>query len=91
MRAFGTAEGRARVTLTSFLDVDSHWKEIIESLFRHNLVGLPTDVEADNFCVVALFSDRPDHGVVLGNAHARRRLVVLNTADIHFDPCLPRR
>ena len=91
MREFGTAEGRARVTLTSFLDVDSHWQAILESLFRHNLVGLPTQVEADNFCVVALFSNRPDHGVVLGNANSRRKLVVLNTGDIHFDPCLPRR
>ena len=90
MAAYGHATGRAKVTSTSYLDVDSHWKALLTSLFRHNEDGLPASVELDWFCVVALYRDRPDNGVVLGDiGNPRvRRLVVLNTRDMHFDPCL---
>ena len=90
MAAYGHASGRAKVTLESYLDVDSHWKAILTSLFRHNEVGLPVNVNLEQFCVVALYRDQPDNGVVLGSVGNPRvrRLVVLNTSDAHFDPCL---
>ena len=90
MAAYGNATGRAKVTFESFLDVESHWEAILRSLFRHNTVGLPVDVDLDRFCVVGLCRDQPNHGVVVGNVGGQRvrRLVVLNTLDVHFDPCL---
>jgi hypothetical protein len=84
---FGNANGRAKVTLNSFLDLDSHWQTIVVSLFRHTLCNPNANVQLDNFCVIGLFTDDPDHGVVLGD-RSKRRLVVLNTSDTHFDPCL---
>jgi len=84
---FGNANGRAKVTLNSFLDLDSHWQTIVVSLFRHTLCNPIANVQLDNFCVIGLFTDDPDHGVVLGD-RSKRRLVVLNTSDAHFDPCL---
>jgi len=84
---FGNANGRAKVTLNSFLDLDSHWQTIVVSLFRHTLCNPIANVQLDNFCVIGLFTDDPDHGVVLGDP-SKRRLVVLNTSDTHFDPCL---
>ena len=86
---FHSADGRARVTQTSFLDVESHWQTILRSLFLHNTSGLPVACEPQDYCVIALYANRVGHGAVLGNPRAPNRLVVLNTSDIHFDPCLP--
>ena len=89
---FGDSFGhdpRRRVTGDSYLDVDIHWQAILRSLLLHNTSGLPRLFEVDNYCVVALFGNRPGHGVVLGNASATYRLVVVNWGDVHFDPCLP--
>ena len=88
MSLFGASTGRAKVTLTSYLDLEAHWTAILESLFRHNEISLPTHVDVSHFCVVGLFANKPDHGVVLGNSQSRKRLIVLNTSDVHFDPCL---
>ena len=90
MAAYGNASGRAKVTLMSYLDVDSHWETIIASLFRHNKNGLPVHVDLGTFCVVALDRHRCDHGVVLGGSNSTHveRIVVLNAGDIHFDPCI---
>ena len=32
---FSSAEGDARVSRKSFLDIDSHWKAVLSSLFQH--------------------------------------------------------
>ena len=85
---FGSAVGRAKVTASSFLDVDAHWQSILQSLFRHNTSGLPHVCDTQSFCVVALYANRVGHGIVLGNLRAPNRLVVLNNSDVHFDPCL---
>jgi hypothetical protein len=39
--------------------------------------------------VVALYTNREGHGVVLGNVHVLHSLLVLNHSDVYFDPCLP--
>ena len=88
-RDFAHATGRAKVTATSYLDVDSHWQAILHSLFRHNLEGHQPVCDILDYCVVALAAERPGHGVVLGDINAPHRLVVLNHHDVHFDPCLP--
>ena len=64
MAAYGHASGRAKVTLKSYLDVDSHWKAILSSLFRHNEDGLPMNVELEQFCVVGFYRDEPDYSAV---------------------------
>jgi len=85
---FATAVGRAKVTASSFLDVEAHWRAILHSLFRHNTSGLPLACDVQAYCVVALYANRVGHGVVLGNIRAPNRLVILNNSDVHFDPCL---
>ena len=81
--------GRARVTFDSYLDVQEHWQDILRSIFRHNTSGVPPNFNPDDFCVIALSKDMEAHGVVLGSMAAHHRLVVMNTADVHFDACLP--
>ena len=88
---FGSADGRAKVTGTSYLDIDSHWRSILRGLFEHNLSGLPHHCSLGSYCVIALDATNTDNGVVLGNLDAPIRLVVLNHSDVHFDPCLPMR
>ena len=88
-RGFAQANGRAKVTATSYLDVDSHWQAILHSLFRHNRSGHQHVCDILDYCVVALAAERAGHGVVLGNINALHRLVALNDRDVHFDPCLP--
>jgi hypothetical protein len=88
MEAHRFGLGRAEVSFGSYLDVEEHWKTILTSIFRHQ-----TDVDflacdINDYCVIAL-SRQGEHGVVLGNLTARYRLVIMNTGDVHFDPCLP--
>ena len=78
---------RRRVTDDSYLDVECHWRAILRSLFRHNSSGCPTTCDLNDYCIVALYGDRPGHGAVLGNKHAAHRLVIINWGDVHFDPC----
>ena len=85
---FHTAAGRAAVTQTSFLDVESHWRAILQSLFLHNTSGVAAQCDVSQFCVIALDATNPGNGNVNGNLSAPFRLVVMNTSDIHFDPCL---
>ena len=86
---FGSAvEDRAKVTDSSYLDVDFHWRAILHSLFRHNTSGLPLHCDINEYCVIALYTNNPGNGSVNGNLAAPHRLIVLNTSDIHFDPCL---
>ena len=87
--AFAHASGRAKVTTVSYLDADSHWQAIVSGLFLHYLSGQSAECDILDCCVVTLCANREGHGVVLGNVHALKRLVVLNTSDLHFDPCLP--
>ena len=88
---FGNDPDRlARVTDDSFLDVSSHWRILLQSLFKHNLCGASTQCDLQQFCVVSLRRDRMDDGAVLGDPNAPRRLVVMNDRNMHFDPCLPR-
>ena len=86
---YGSATGRARVTETSYLDVQHHAQDIIQSLYRHNTSGLPSECNISSFCVIALYANREGNGSVVGHLTAPNHLVVLNTSDIHFDPCLP--
>ena len=88
MQEFHTAVGRAQVTQTSFLDVESHWRAILQSLFKHNTCGAPAQCDIRQYCVIALDATNPGNGNVNGNLSASNRLVVMNTSDIHFDPCL---
>ena len=79
---------RGRVAHSTYLDVECHWKAILRSLFRHNTSGMTTTCESDDYCIVALYGDRPGNGIVLGSMHAAHRLVIMNWSDVHFDPCL---
>ena len=92
LREFCSAEGQARVTQSSFLDLECHWAAIVASLFRHNQDDLPQVVPIESFCVVGIYfngnADQAASGIVVGNAQARRRLIVLNDRNVHFDPCL---
>ena len=88
MDEFRNAELRAKVTLESYLDIESHWRSILTALFRHNGSNLPTECDLRQYCVIALYANRAGHGVVFGSLNAPCRLVVLNDSDIHFDPCL---
>ena len=89
LRLYEAHAGRANVTFSSFLDVEEHSKSIIRSLFRHNTSGMSPSCNTDDYCVIVLYKDKEDHGVVVGTKSARFRLVVLNTSDVHFDACLP--
>ena len=82
-----SADFRRRVTCDSYLDIDCHWQAILRSLFRHNSSGYPTTCDLNDYCIVALYGDRPGNGVVLGNKNAPFRLVIVNWRDVHFDPC----
>ena len=86
---YGRDSGRARVTEKSYLDVEHHAQAIIGSLYRHNTSGQRSDCSIADFCVIALYVDREGNGSVVGPLTALNHLVVLNTADVHFDPCLP--
>ncbi len=89
MNAYRHAEGRARVTFTSFLDIESHWQAVVDSLFRHGVCESAGAAQPQNWCVVALFEDHAAMGVVLGDVSSPQRLIVLNRGDMHFDPVLP--
>ena len=85
------AVDRAKVTLTSYLDVELHWQSILQSLFKHNRDGLNTTCNFHDYCVIALYVNAQcnvGNGIVLGNVSSPIRLVVLNYSDTHFDPCL---
>ena len=91
IRDFGTAAGRAQVGARNFLDVEAHGRAIITSLFQNNISGQSPVCNLQDYCIVALYTDLDNnvgHGVVVGDLHAPGKLVVLNTADVHFDPCL---
>ena len=91
MSAFGNCgDPRQRVTFSSYLDVESHWRAIVASLLRHSGSHTQITTQVDDYCMVALYGTREGHGVVLGNAHAVNRLVVVNWSNTHFDPCLLR-
>ena len=91
VKAFAHAqEERAKVTDESYLNLDSHWQEILRALFRHNTCGAGAECDIHMYCVIALYKTSVDNGLVVGDINAPRRLVVMNTADVHFDPCLPR-
>ena len=89
--AFADArDGRARVSSSSYLDLDSHWRTLLRSLFKHNTCGVNPECDLRLFCVISLYRDNVNNGLVVGDINAPHRLVVMNTSDVHFDPCLPR-
>ena len=81
----------ADVTHNSLLKINEHWEAILQSLFLHNSSGEPTECVLQDYCIVALCvePEKKDHGVVVGNVRAPNRLVIMNTGNYHFDPCLP--
>ena len=72
---------RRHVTSDSFLDVDCHWRSILISLSQQ----VPFDIS--EYRIVALYADVVGNGVVLGNTNARHSLVIVNTGNMHFEPC----
>ena len=85
---YSNAVGRARATINSYLDVESHWAAIVKSLFVRNTSGELTTCNVDFYCVIALSHEREGHGSVEGSRAANWKLVVMNYNDVHFDPCL---
>ena len=79
-RNYGCASGRAKVTEMSYLDVEHHAQD--------NTSGQQSECNIADFCVVALYANQEGNGSVIGQLTAPNHLVVLNTSDIHFDPCL---
>ena len=88
---FKDAAYPAKVTQTSFLDVESHWKAILRSLFRHNTSGKPTRCNVEDYCVITLAEHAPGCGAVCGNLRAPHRFLVMSQHNVHFNPCLPHR
>ena len=86
---FANEVGRAKVTQSSFLDIEIHGRAILRSLFRHNSSGQTSSYESRIYCIIALYANNVGHGVVVGDRTAPLRLVVLNDSDTHFDPCMP--
>ena len=87
-RDFCNAAGRARVTRYSYLDVENHWRTILQSFFQHAF-PLPQSCEVNDYCVIALHADSDGgNGNVNGDLRAPHRCVILNWGDVHFDPCL---
>ena len=86
---YGQARDRARVTNTSYLDVENHAQAIIRSLYRHNISGQQPECNIPDFCVIALDATHEGNGSVVGQLSAPYHLVLVNTNDVHFDPCLP--
>jgi hypothetical protein len=80
---------RAQVTHMSYLDIESHWRAILQSIFKHNTSNSPTECDLDEYCIIALYATNKDQGWTNDNLDARYRLVVLNTSDMHFDAYLP--
>ena len=72
---------RRHVTCDSFLDVDCDWRSILISLSQQ----VPFDIS--EYRIVALYADVVGNGVVLGNTDARQSLVIVNTGNMHFEPC----
>lgn len=72
---------RRHVTCDSFLDVDCDWRSILISLSQQ----VPFDIS--EYRIVALYADVVGNGVVLGNTNARQSLVIVNTGNMHFEPC----
>ena len=99
-RDFCNAAGRARVTHDSYLDVESHWRTILQSFFQHafplpqsqHAFPLPQSCEVNDYCVIALHADSDGgNGNVNGDLRAPYRCIILNWGDRHFEPCLPLR
>ena len=84
------ADDRAQVTSNSYLNLDSHWKELLQALFGFTTCGANPACDLASFCIIALYRDNVNNGLVVGDIRAPKRVVVMNTSDIHFDPCLPR-
>ena len=83
MAEFGHAgDERAHVSHNSYLDLDSHWETLLRSLLTHSRSAVRPEFNLEAFCVVSLFRNTENNG------NAPRRLVVMNTGDMHFDPCL---
>ena len=95
LQEFGHVKGSAQVTPDNFLDLESHWASIIRSLARHNQCGSVRNFDVSKIRIVCFsqpsFADSPAIlGSVLGNtAEYKRTLVVMNSRNEHFDPCLP--
>ena len=88
---FADAEdNQARVTANSYLDLESHWKVLLLALFEFNTCGANRECDVDSFCIVSLKRGEEANGQVVGNIRAPNRIVVMNSENIHFDPCLPR-
>ena len=91
MVAFADAlDGRARVTPNSYLDLGSHWDTLLRSLFKNNTCGATTECDLQQYCVISLYRNNVNNGLVVGDVRAPQRLVIMNTSDMHFDPCLLR-
>ena len=90
IREFGNKPDgdRAQVTHMSFLDIHSHWRAIIQSIIKHNTSNFSTECNLKEYCIIAIYATDIDQGWTNEQLTARYRLVVLNTDDIHFDPCL---
>ena len=63
--------------------------DIIRILYRRNTSGQESECSVGDVCIIALYANREGHGSVVGQLTTPNHLVVLNTADVHFDPCLP--
>ena len=60
-----------------------------EAYSRIILVGPLLNAICSNI-VISLYRDNVNNGLVVGDVRAPQRLVIMNTSDMHFDPCLPR-
>jgi hypothetical protein len=90
MAEFGHArDERVHVSHNSYLDLDSHWETLLRSLLTHSRSAVRLEFYLEDLCVVSLFRNSENNGLVVGDVNAPRRLVVMNTGDMHFDPCLP--
>ena len=74
----------------NYLVAEEHWQSIVQCLFARNSCGRPTTCNINDYCLIVLNRNNPEHGGnVFGDRHhAPYQLVVANSNNAHFDPCL---
>ena len=74
----------SQIQYMEYLQLDWHWRDVLELLAQHNLVDRSFDV--NDFRVVCVDMNMPGHGDVFGRAEARHTLYIGRQNLNHFVP-----
>ena len=91
IRQFGSAPGRERVGVGTYLELEYHWEAVLVGIMKHSWEhkGKVHPDVVENVCIKVLYLNQPSHGLVVGNINARRCLIVSFRSFVHFEPVLP--